>query len=138
MKIIKNKKGMTLVEVIIAFALLAIVVASFVLIFSSSLVNILDFGNKSSTVAEANKAFEAVFSIQEPSEVKIRTELNSMNGAETDLANLYIMVPGKDFNYRIEPIDYGSSIGTGYKVTIVGFYRGGEKFVDLQAFVRES
>jgi prepilin-type N-terminal cleavage/methylation domain-containing protein len=137
MKNLKNKKGMTLVEVIIAFALLAIVVAAFVLIFSSTLVNILDFGSKSKTLAEANKALEAVYSIQDPDYALIDAELNSMNGAKvTDSAYLYIINDGYDFNYFIETTNNG--VSNGFKVTIVGFYRGGEKFVDLLAFVRES
>lgn len=138
---LKNKNGMTLIEIIIAFALLAILVTAFVFIFSTSLVNIMDFGNKSSTLAEANKAFEAVYSIQNPDYNLIDTELNSLNGSRIDnAADLYALNDGKDFNYFIEIVNIGdvSEDIIGFKVTIVGFYRGGEKYVDLFAFVRGS
>lgn len=135
MKLLKNKKGMTLVEIIIAFALLAILTSAFLLIFSSSLVNILNFGEKSKSLATANQAMEAVYSIQDPTLDLIEAELESRNGNKIiSSAYLYDYTEGNDFNYFIESVDNG--VSTGYQVTIVHFYYGGEKFIDLESFVR--
>ena len=135
MNLLKNKKGMTLVEIIIAFVILAILSSAFLLIFSSSLVNILNFGEKSKSLATANQALEAVYSIQNPTQLLIEAELDSRNGKKVITeANLYDYTEGNEFNYFIEPVDNG--VSTGFQVTIVHFYYGGGKFVDLESFVR--
>lgn len=135
MFLIKNKKGMTLVEIIIAFAVLAVLSSAFLLVFSSSLVNIINFGEKSKSLAAANQAMEAVYSIAEPTQELIEAELDARNGNKIiNSAYLYDYTDGNEFNYFIETIDNG--VSTGFQVTIVHFYYGGEKFIDLESFVR--
>lgn len=137
MKVLKNKRGMTIVEVLIAFLLMSILTSAFLLVFSSGVVNILDFGSRSRALASANEAMEKVYSIQEPSQTLIEAELNAQNGMKIESSpDLYIYNTGKDFNYFIQYID--TTVSTGFRVTIVYFYRNGEKFIDLEAFVREG
>ncbi len=60
-------------EIIIAFVILAILSSAFLLIFSSSLVNILNFGEKSKSLATANQDLEAGYSIQNPTQMLIES-----------------------------------------------------------------
>lgn len=136
MKIIHDKKGMTLIEVMIAIALLAILVSAFVMIFSTSLVNILNFGNKSKAVAYGNQAMEAIYSIQEADQGLIEAELNNMGGYKALTVDAVHTYASGDFNYFVQTVSNGTN--EGYKVTIVYFYRGGDKYIDLETFVKGS
>lgn len=136
MKFLANKKGMTLIEILIAFLLMSILTSAFLLVFSSGVVNILDFGSRSRALAAANQAMEDVYSIQEPTQGLIVGKLNALNGVQiTNSPDLYTY-KGKDFNYFIQYID--TTVSSGFRVTIVYFFRSGEKFIDLESFVREG
>lgn len=137
MKFLANKKGMTLIEILIAFLLMSILTSAFLLVFSSGVVNILDFGSRSRALAAANEAMEDAYSIQEPTQELIVAEFNALNGNQiTNLPDLYTYTAGKDFNYFIQYTD--TTVSKGFRVTIVYFFRSGEKFIDLESFVREG
>lgn len=137
MKLTNNNKGMTLVEVLIAFSILVIIAAAFLLLFSTSVVNIFNFGAESRSVANTAETMEAVYNIYSITESSIIDKLDDLDGKKiTDPLTLYVYDGNFDFNYYIESSNTG--LASGYDVTLVTFYRQGEKYVDLTSFVKEG
>ncbi len=61
MKVISNKKGLTLIEVIIAMAILGIISVSFLGMFSSAVTTIYFMGDHSKSVAEAQTILDLLY-----------------------------------------------------------------------------
>lgn len=134
---IYNKKGMTLVEILVAFTILVIIASAFLLLFSTSVVNIFNFGAESRSVANTAEIMEAVYNIDDVSENSITDMLNDIGGKKISAPmNLYVYDGDYDFNYYI--IFINTNLTSGYDVTLVTFYRQGEKYVYLTSFVKEG
>lgn len=134
---LKNRKGVTLVEILVAFAILSVIAAAFLLLFSTSITNIFNFGAESRAVARTTENMEALYNLENPTGTDIEAELDAMNGKKAlDSTSLYDYDSNFNFNYYYEGSDTGLS--SGYEVTMVMFYRNGEKYVDLKSFIRSG
>ncbi|MFO7611458.1 MAG: prepilin-type N-terminal cleavage/methylation domain-containing protein [Clostridia bacterium] len=132
---INNKKGMTLIEVLVAFAILIILAAAFLLLFSTSVTNIFNFGAESRAVARTSEKMEVLYNLDNVTGTAIETELDALNGNSVVIKDdLYIYNGIYDFNYYYEASDTG--VASGYDVTLVAFYRNGEKHVNLNSFIK--
>jgi len=65
--VLKNKKGFTLIEVLISLAILGIIVFAFLNLFGTSFVNIYTMGGKDRAMAQASDIMEILYNQQEKS-----------------------------------------------------------------------
>lgn len=149
MYLIKDKKGFSLVEVIVSMAILSILAVAFLPLFGTSFANIFLFGEREGATSYASDKLELLYAGQPfASEGELKGVLdNGANGQDCSGGDLYDYDSGYDFNFCVEettqPIDnYGSVIEPGegllegYKVTIVVFYNNGESHIELSSFIR--
>lgn len=139
---LKDKKGFTLVEVIIAMAILGIITISIITVFSSSFSNIFSMGNRSKAIAVASQKLEVLYTI--PISMRDSTTIkNTLLDDETifvegDETLLYQQSDKNLTRFKIQPkklMDYnGEKIG--YEITIVVFYQNGQRHVTLNTFIR--
>ena len=61
MKNLKENKGFTLIEIILAMAILGIILVAFMGAFSGGFINIITMGNKSKAVAEAQAVIDFMY-----------------------------------------------------------------------------
>jgi len=138
MKLVNNQKGLTLIEVIIAVTILTIIAVAFIPLFSTSFSNIFAYGDKDLTMAYASDQMEMLYSRQPFSNVdELKNKLSGGQSVDTR-DDLYSYNPDYDFNYYIEGVNIsdGDTDINGYKVTIVSFYREGDRKVELSSFIR--
>ncbi len=139
--LLRTQKGFSLIEVIVAVSVLVILAFAFVPLFSTSFANIYTYGNKDQAMTFASDQLEILYASQPFSEVAdITNLLQSEDGQEISSSDdLYIYDQNYSFNYRIvdsfTPIDGNNSV-EGYSVTIVVFYHGGERHVEISSFIR--
>ncbi len=125
------EKGFSLVEVLVAMAILTIIVVCFTFAFGWSFENIFLMGDKSKAAAKAQETIERLYVNIDDDEVGLR-RVDSTD----ELYNYY--EPG---NYYIEPgVDYTleDEEVEGYKVTAVVFYKNGERNVTFNTFISNA
>lgn len=128
-----NQSGFTLIEVIISIVMLSIVVLSFLTIFSTSSINIFSFGNKNSAMNVASDTMELLYSSQPYSDSSLVVDrLLLLGGKHTEpISHNHA---GKNFNFSVKD---ATLLGIdGFNVTIVAFYKNGERYVELTSFVK--
>ncbi len=137
-KIFSNEKGLTLVEVIISFAILVIIAFAFIPLFGNVFANIFFFGEKDKAMTQASDYMEVLYAEQPfgaDNEIIALLELN--NGTYVDNENNLLNYDENfEFNFTLdsfETIDV-----TGYKVTIVVFYENGGQHAKLTSFFRKG
>lgn len=136
---LKNHKGFTLVEVLVSITILVLIVFVFVTLFSSSFANIFAFGEKNRAMALASDNMEALYALQPISSNEIKDFLeNHYGNFVNDKESLYEL-HGKDkkFNFFIEANEPLEDVH-GNKVTIVIFYKTGERHITLSSYIREA
>jgi len=139
MKILNDKKGMTLIEIIVALAILGIISVTFLTMF----------GNGYSTVFKAGHRTDASMKLQSIADdlnvhifvddANIITNItNYMNGKGyykvTNVGNIATKVSG-DVNYYIQSPVQTISYAAGYQVTILKFFNNGNDFVKATIFI---
>jgi prepilin-type N-terminal cleavage/methylation domain-containing protein len=136
-KMFPGQNGFTVLEVIVAIALLLMMSAAVVTVFGSSYSNIFSAGNKNEAMAFASEKMEALYARQPLSAAQIQTYLESVNGKFISSGNdVTTYDANKDFNFSLETVEPITGI-SGQKVTIVSFYKNGEAYVTLSSFLRE-
>ena len=146
MYLIKNKRGFSLVEVIVSIAILSVLAFSFVPLFGGSFENIFSYGERDKTSSYVSDIFESLYAEQPyslESKDDIIEDLEYFGGKNSSDNGLHQYDPeydyesDYDFNFSIETIKPGDEFANeGYKVTIVAFYRDGEHSVELSTFIR--
>jgi len=123
-----NKKGFTLIEVLISMVILGIIVFAFLNLFGTSFANIFTMGNKDQAMATASDIMEALYREQGPDGL-----------SEADINNILDSEGVNNGVTGINPFENENG-QAGFKVTITIPYRSGgqEREISLTSFFRKS
>ena len=140
MKLLKSKKGMTLVEILVALAVLGILVVPILSMFDSSISQIFNSGFRTTEIMKVQKIVDGLQTeVQTQQIVSVETIDNYLNYDYQFVSspeNLTSKPAVKTGNY------YRTTIGgiNGWEVTIVRFYKHGTGFQSTQisTFVPKS
>lgn len=156
-----NHKGMTLIEIIVAMAVLGIVAVSFLGIFSGSFINIMNFGRRSTAVMEANSMIDKVYERSLSTSLTSVTDVQSMVSgvisdylkskgiSDADIPTYYKMAStitslptregSESIRYFVELNNDGTIVTQsgiqGYPVYILVYYSNFKQSVTLKTFV---
>ncbi len=146
LKKLRSRKGMTLVEVIAAVAILAVVVTSVVAGISFSQRAVLSQGSQSGAAAQAqNLADQLISKLHGLDESKLDTV--SISGAAKIASGSTFPDASstQDLQYTVSTVHDNTLSGTGtdvsgYRIKVAAAYRdgGGRKFVQLTAFAAKG
>ncbi len=144
----KEQKGLTLIEVMIALAILGIIVVAFMPLFGVTFANIYSYGSRDEAKAKAAEQLEELYAEQpfpfegDPDIVgTLKEGVDEYQGEHIEGSENDLHTPPKeaDFNFSVEenfePMENEEDV-KGYKVTIVFFYQDGERHVELTSFIR--
>ena len=125
----KNNKGITLLEIIIALAIISILVFSFVTLFSSNLITIFGMGNKT----------EAVNLAQDIIDNEDFSALVEYDDYTTMISDEYDDSVDMNGRYCIEEDALGPELGSlsegsGDVVVVMIFYNNGSNYVTLSSY----
>ncbi|GBF32766.1 type IV pilin PilA [Desulfocucumis palustris] len=126
MKWLHNNKGLTLVELLVAMSVLVILTIAFTAFFGQNITSISESGQKSKATAEAEKKLERLH--------------HSMDDYDSDpeyvsSENVLTKNPNRDRNFSVDQVTYVDGEIQGYKVTVVVFYKNGERHVTMTSFI---
>lgn len=135
----KNKKGLTLVEVVVAMAIIGIIAMSFLTAYGSGVTNIFNMGHRTRAIAEARSITDVIASNKDASDAFIDAIYPSETFEKaTDLSDLKSSFSGHRVRYLVEEETYtinGQNF-THDVVTILIFYDGPrQRFVTLSVSV---
>lgn len=127
---IHRKKGMTLLEVIIAVAILGIISIVFLSVFANGFTTIFKMGNKTKAVAEAQKLIDIVCQSKSPNSIQSLCK-------KTSISNIYVYEKENPKKYCVEdyPIIVNGITYQYSRVTVAVFYSNGNSYVKLTAIV---
>ncbi len=136
---VKAQGGFTLVEVLIAMAVLSIVILSFTQVLGFSVTGIFNEGEKSRALAEAREKTDDLFYLV----ASAATPEDAMAGMEADAEwvaaadDLYDTANPAVRRFCYEPtsnVVNGVTV-EGYNVTVVIYYRDFQSKVELESFI---
>lgn len=135
MKSVKQKRGMTLLEIIIAIAILGVLLASFLSMFTSGFSQIFKMGSKTTAVSDAQDIIETVYNAQDISDTFIQSIDPSENYEKVnDCAQIETVA------YTGHRVIYCVGLETMHgedydRITVRVFYRNGNESVILSTIV---
>ena len=136
MSVANKKSGMTLVELIIAIAIIGIIIVAFLSALSGGFVNLISMGNKTKAVAEAQSVIDFIHERGSIDETELLAAFPIAD--EVDISNLFNAAYNSDkpIYYSVESESVGNStIITTQKVTVLVYYHGGSRYVTLSALL---
>ena len=134
MKILYDKKGMTLIEIIVALAILAMVSVTFLTMFGNSYSTIFKSGHRTNANMELQSIADNLNAHKSVDDVDITDYMNGKGYKKvTNAGNIATKVSG-DVNYYIRPVETISNTA-GYQVTILKFFNNGNDFVKVTTFI---
>lgn len=150
MQISYKNKGMTLIEILVAIAILGIIAASFLTLFSNGYINIFKSGYRTDTTMKLQSIVDHLdsTSINTPDDIdtNITNYLSSKYSYTrdvnykkvTDINSLKTKEPNIKLKYFISPLGPVSSITSsiqGYQVTIIWFINNSQSYVQITTFL---
>lgn len=128
---------MTLIEIIIAIAILGIIAAAFLTAFSSGYSMIFTMGHKTQATGTAQEIMDAIYLEGDPTPAKIETLLASKGYTYESKSTYSNLVNdaynNKDVRYCIETTNVlGTNSDT---VSVLVFYQGGKQSVTLTSVI---
>ena len=135
MKLLHEKKGMTLIEIVVAVAILGIIMVCLLTIFGSGFATIFKSGYRTNTTMIVQSIVDDLNVQKFADNVAIKTYLNGKGYNQVlNISNLIVKVSGKDVNYYIGGLETIANT-QGYQVTILMFFKNGHDFVKVTSFV---
>ncbi|MHB1483949.1 MAG: prepilin-type N-terminal cleavage/methylation domain-containing protein [Saccharofermentanales bacterium] len=138
---IKKSKGASLLEIIIAIAILSLVVVSLLNVFSFSIAGIFGSGNRSNMVMEVQDIVDKLQTqndtppgLNTQAEIETYLDINYKKVAKSDLTT---WDGTNDVNFYVEEkkVTAGGFDSIGWEVTIVKFFNDGKRTVQLTTIV---
>ncbi len=108
--LMKNRRGFTLIELIVSIAILAIIIIAFMPLFSFSFVNTFRSGNQSEAVYQNQSLLEESYSGAEEVEGVISTELPQP--LEINIDGVIVRVPGRLIEVSSDYDNNGNLVNT--------------------------
>jgi len=127
MKLFSSNKGFSLVEVLVALTVLVILIGAFANFLGWSVTSIFDDGQKTRAIAEAEKKLERLY--------------YSMDNYASDQEyvgncnEVTVKDPNRIRNFCVEEVTHVGGNVEGYNVTVVVFYKNGERYVSISSFI---
>lgn len=134
--ILRNKKGFSLIELLVALMILSIIIVSFTQVFTSSVTSIFTMGNKTKAVAQAQAVLDGIYQDRILTHTVSGSNLSNFAiAAEVDEATLTSQ-PYDASNPIYYSVDTQTIAGTNYhRVTVLVFYQNGKHHVTLTALI---
>ncbi len=130
----RGQSGLTLIEIIVALAIMGILALSFLNVFSSGVVTIFNMGHKTRALAEAQGYIDAIYRSGEVTDASIGAILVSGYQKKANMtALLNDAYNGTRIRYSVETLNVLGQIND--KVTVLVFYRNGAEYVVLSTIV---
>lgn len=131
--LIKNKKGLTLVEIIVAIAILGIVSVTLISVLTTGFVNIVMSGERDRAMSVASNIMEELYANQ---------PLDLSHGEHTDVKDYILEEYLKEstfyeYDFELEDVTTISEESyQGFEILVKVFYNDGNRHVRLRSFVR--
>lgn len=137
---LKQIKGMTLLEIIVALALLGIVMIALLNMFTFSYTNIFSAGFRSDKILEVQMLIDDLTTqhgIQKfATAAEISTYLTSEGYNSVSSLNALLTKQGtNDINYYVNPTLLTKANVQGYEVTLLKFFNNGSDYAQLTVFI---
>lgn len=128
----KNMNGMTLIEIIIAMALLGIILISFLNLFGAGFTSIFEMGQKSDAASDIQSIMEIIYRDGNTDHLDYLVTLSQVVEVVNynDLFNQY--TSGPEIRFHVGSITLLSG-ATVEQVTLVKFYQKGKRHVTLSS-----
>lgn len=130
MRLRNYKKGLTLIEVVVSIAILGLIAASFLGMFSNGYITIFTMGNKSRALAKAQSVVDAAC---KAGRLNYSTELVGISSNAVSEADLHTYEAGKESKYLAEDVLINSVYYK--KITVAVFYQGGKRYVEITSLI---
>lgn len=128
-----KKKGMTLIEVVISLAIIAVVLTGFMAMFSGGYANIIRTGRRNKAAEEARKVME-VITEKSPSLPEDYTSADIMDIIDDIGSSYKIEITELEKNYApVSTAPYAVMC----KITIRVYYDNDEKYVELTSMINQ-
>lgn len=142
MNIIKNPKGLTLIEIIVAIAIMGILAVSVSTVFGLSISQIFTSGTRTNEAMEVQTIVDTLLVESDAGRFRsyadIDAHLSSQGYGEVDdESELTVKNGSYDVNYFIDTrnvVIQGETV-TGWEVTILQFFDSGERSVQITTFI---
>lgn len=132
---ISKYQGMTLIEVIIALALLSIIIVGLINMLSFSYASIFANGFRSKAVLELQAVVDQLLDTNYGTDAAIRSTLDGKSCHEVaSLSDIDTQVGSNEINYYVETEQIKANV-TGYEVTLLKFFNMGKQSVRITIFV---
>ena len=137
-----SEKGMTLLEIILAIAILAIIIIAVLNLFSFSLSSIFYAGDKTQTVGELEGIVTEIMDYANTSPFSSQGEVEAylsgapLNYNQKTSATVMDKDPGEDMNFYVgaeETLNGTTTVG--YSVTLFKFHSGDKRSTKVTFFV---
>jgi prepilin-type N-terminal cleavage/methylation domain-containing protein len=138
-KLLHNKKGFTLIEIVASVAILGIIAVAFFGVFTNGYTTVFKTGEKNNQMAIAASKMEELYTVNNVGLLD-SAALNNLLGPTTlttDSSLLYTYPADGSIRFFRTAVTPLSDVD-GYTVTIVVFYENGQKNVSLSSFFKEK
>ena len=135
MKSIINNKGLTLVEILVALAVLGIILVAFLNIFLSGYTTIFSMGHKTEAMAEAQNFLDEIYETRSKETEEIEAILAGVDFEEKEDYAELVSQPYNNVRVRYSVENKNFDGHQGSLVSIKIFYQRGNRSVTLSTLV---
>lgn len=135
-EILSNKKGFSLIELLVAILILSIIIVAFTQGFTTSITNIFTMGSKTKAVAEAQAVLDGIYQDGILDHTTPGSNLSGFliqNEVDESVLTSQPYEPSKPIYYSVSTQEIS---GNDYnRVTVLVFYQNGKHYVTLTALI---